>query len=139
MKMFNLINIGERAGSGIPNIYTVWEKQGWAQPDITEQFEPYRTILTLPLQKEKHNAENKKNGDKKSAIKNGDKKSAINQNKKNQIIDYLTDHPYAKTADIAQHIDLKPSRTRDYLCELVTEEIIVAEGSNKNRIYTLKS
>ena len=139
MKMFNLINIGERAGSGIPNIYTVWEKLEMSQPDITEQFEPDRTILTLPLQKEKHNAENKKIGDKKSAIKIGDKKSAINQNKKNQIVDYLTDHPYAKTADIAQHIDLKPSRTRDYLCELVTEEIIVAEGSNKNRIYTLKS
>ena len=117
----------------------MWDKQGWAQPDIAEQFEPDRTILTLPLQKEAHHVENSKNGDKKSAIKIGDKKSAINQNKKNQIIDYLTDHPYAKTADIAQHIDLKPSRTRDYLCELVTEEIIVAEGSNKNRIYTLKS
>ena len=24
MKMFNLINIGERAGSGVPNIFNVW-------------------------------------------------------------------------------------------------------------------
>ncbi|MFI3214603.1 MAG: hypothetical protein R3Y24_14890 [Eubacteriales bacterium] len=29
MKMFNLINIGERAGSGVPNIFNVWEDEGW--------------------------------------------------------------------------------------------------------------
>lgn len=27
MKMFNLINVGERAGSGIPSIFRIWEKQ----------------------------------------------------------------------------------------------------------------
>ena len=30
LKMFNLIDIGERAGSGIPNIFRVWREQGWA-------------------------------------------------------------------------------------------------------------
>lgn len=28
MKMFNLINIGERAGSGVSNIFNVWEDEG---------------------------------------------------------------------------------------------------------------
>ena len=28
IKMFNLINVGERAGSGLPSIRTVWQKQG---------------------------------------------------------------------------------------------------------------
>ena len=27
IKMFNLINVGERAGSGLPSIRTVWQKQ----------------------------------------------------------------------------------------------------------------
>ena len=31
MKMFNLIGIGERAGSGVPDIYSVWEQHGWKQ------------------------------------------------------------------------------------------------------------
>ena len=48
IKMFNLINIGERAGSGIPNIYNVWKKQGWQEPRIAESFEPARIMLTLP-------------------------------------------------------------------------------------------
>lgn len=44
MKMFNLINIGERAGSGVPNIFNVWEDEGWIEPVIEEKFDPDRTI-----------------------------------------------------------------------------------------------
>ena len=47
MKMFNLINIGERAGSGVPNIFNVWEDEGWKEPEIIEKFEPDRTVLVL--------------------------------------------------------------------------------------------
>lgn len=49
MKMFNMIGIGERAGSGVPNIYSVWEVNGWEAPTVEEQYNPDRTILTLHL------------------------------------------------------------------------------------------
>jgi predicted HTH transcriptional regulator len=61
MKMFNLINIGERAGSGVPNIFNVWEDEGWVEPVIEERFDPDRTILTLEFKK--------KSGDKKATKK----------------------------------------------------------------------
>lgn len=47
MKMFNLINIGERSGSGVPNIFNTWNDQGWKEPVIEERFDPDRTTLTL--------------------------------------------------------------------------------------------
>lgn len=47
MKMFNLINIGERSGSGVPNIFNTWEDKGWKEPIIEERFDPDRTVLTL--------------------------------------------------------------------------------------------
>ena len=47
MKMFNLINIGERSGSGGPNIFNTWNDQGWKEPVIEERFDPDRTTLTL--------------------------------------------------------------------------------------------
>lgn len=130
LKMFNLIDIGERAGSGIPNIFRVWREQGWAAPTFTEQLEPERTILSLTFEKI---------GDKKSVIKIGDKKSVINEKMKETIIAYLTDHAEAKTAEIAAYIGLKLSRTRDYLNELIAEDIVVAEGGNRNRTYRLRS
>jgi len=66
MKMFNLINIGERAGSGVPNIFNVWEDEGWVEPSIEEKFDPDRTILTLEFKK--------KSGDKKVTKKSDEKK-----------------------------------------------------------------
>lgn len=51
LKMFNLIDIGERAGSGIPNIFRVWREQGRKEPIITEFSEPDRTMLSLNLGK----------------------------------------------------------------------------------------
>ena len=51
MKMFNFINIGERAGSGVPNIFNVWADEGWEEPVIEERFDPDRTILSLSFVK----------------------------------------------------------------------------------------
>lgn len=50
---------GERAGSGIPNIFIVWNKQGWLAPKIEESFEPERITLSLQIEV---------SGDKKVAI-----------------------------------------------------------------------
>lgn len=58
---------------------------------------------------------------------------------KETIIAYLTDHTEAKAASIAEYIGLKPSRTRDYLNELVSEGVVVAQGGNRSRTYRLKS
>ena len=58
---------------------------------------------------------------------------------KETILAYLTDHAKAKASAIADYSGLKPSRTRDYLNELVSAGIVVAEGRNRNRTYSLKS
>ena len=131
LKIFNMIDIGERAGSGIPNIFRAWHDQGWAEPTITQSMNPDRITLSLVLSPTRTD---------KSAIKIGDKiNSAIKSAKRQMIIDYLTDHPSAKSAEIAEYVDLKPSRVRDYLAELIAEDIIVAEGGNRNRTYRLKA
>ncbi len=71
MKMFNLIDIGEHAGSGVPNIFNVWEDEEWEEPDIKESFDPDRTSLILKFVK-------------KQAIKTSDKKQAIKTSDKNK-------------------------------------------------------
>ena len=59
MKMFNMIGIGERAGSGIPDIYQVWENEGWQIPVIEESYNPDRTCLSLEFA-EKRTIKNKR-------------------------------------------------------------------------------
>ena len=127
LKMFNMIDVGERAGSGIPNIFRVWHDQGWYEPTFLQSFDPDLTVLSLHLSPI---------GSGKSAIKIGDKNKTA---KRQLIIEYLTDHPDAKSAEIAEYIDLKPSRVRDYLLELIKENIVITSGGNRNRTYRLKS
>ena len=77
---------------------------------------------------------------KKEAIKRDDKKETIKTVKqKNEIILYLTDHTSAKSADIAALLDVKSTRVKKLLSELIAEGVVVTEGSNRNRTYKLKS
>ena len=50
IKMFSLINIGERAGSGLPMIFKAWTGTDFAMPDITEKENPDRVCLILPVE-----------------------------------------------------------------------------------------
>ncbi len=129
IKMFNLVDIGERAGSGIPNIFSVWKKQGWNAPTISESFEPERIILSLDVSK---------NGDKKAAIKSGDKKAATKTAlHKQAIVEYLTENISAKSSEIAELLGLKSSRVKEILNDMITDGVVVSEGGNKNKVYKL--
>ena len=123
MKMFNLIDIGEHAGSGVPNIFNVWEDEGWEEPDIKEDFDPDRTSLTLKFVK-------------KQAIKTSDKKQAIKtKNNQEKIRLYLQRNETAKAKDIAELLGLSMARTREILSMMDDVQSI---GRNKTRIYRLR-
>ena len=139
MKMFNLINIGERAGSGIPKIYKTWEKQGLKLPELTESFMPDRIVLSLQIEKSADKKPPIKSADKKPPIKIADKKVPVRTaGKMEMIIDYLTENPVAKAADISKYIDSSDRRTREILKMMVEGGVIEVEGSNRNRVYMLK-
>ena len=133
MKMFNLINIGERAGSGVPNIFNVWNDEGLVEPEIEERFDPDRTILTLSFAKKQA----KKTSDKKQAKKTSDKKQAKKTKENIEMIKkYLEQHGESKTNDIAEYINLSPARTRALLKEI---KEVQALGGNSNRTYKLEN
>ena len=48
-KMFQLVGLGEQAGSGMPKIFTGWESQHWKQPELKVEIESNQTILTLKM------------------------------------------------------------------------------------------
>jgi predicted HTH transcriptional regulator len=48
MKMFTLVEIGERAGSGIPDFANTWKKYMGALPQFKVTYNPARTSLSMP-------------------------------------------------------------------------------------------
>ena len=143
IKMFNLIDIGERAGSGIPNIYSIWDKQGWEAPIITEDFEPARITMSLSVLTEDTFIVS---GDKKVTIKGDDKKATITSDDKKKvtelqketIIEYLTDHVNVRSSELTELLGVKTTRVKNLLNSLIADGIVVAEGANRNRTYRLK-
>ena len=123
MKMFNMIGIGERAGSGIPDIYQVWENEGWPMPVVEESYNPDRTRLSLEFKKQA----------KKTSEDNRRRKTEENYK---MIREYLSHNGLSKTNDIADAIGLSAARTRVLLKEMPDVEY---EGTNTNRKYRLSN
>lgn len=48
-QMFLMIGLGERAGSGIPKIFSGWKSRQWAQPRLREVELPEQTLLELHM------------------------------------------------------------------------------------------
>ena len=45
--IFALVDIGERSGMGLANLHGLWKKYGYAEPKITESYDPDRTVLVV--------------------------------------------------------------------------------------------
>ncbi len=135
MKMFNLINIGERAGSGVPDIFRTWEEEGFEEPIIEERYgDAARTSLILPLVE--------KQAKKTSEITVRNKENAIKQAKKTMenrklILEFIKMNGDSKTSEIAERIQLSESRTRAILGEMVAEGKIGTSGETKRKTYFL--
>lgn len=74
------------------------------------------------------------------ADKNDSKSEKLNRNNENrrQIIDFIADKGVSDSKSVSKAIGLKPSRTRDYLKQLVDEGILETEGEYKSRKYKIK-
>ena len=128
MKMFNLIDIGDSAGSGIPNIFYTWKQHGWSEPTIKQTVHPNRIEFLLPLMKR---------GDKVTRIKQEGKKAEMKSAlKRAMIIDYLTDHAEGSFEELTSLLGVKPSNTKKLLDDLIEEGIVAI---TENGMYLLKA
>ena len=118
-KMFNLIGLGEHAGSGVPDIFHAWKEVGLEEPIVEEKFgegNPDRTVLILPLTTNLG-----------TSLVTGDEVSdeAGDEAKKSRIIDFCKE-PRSKT-EIKEHIGIKSERyiRQKLIMPLLTEGRLV--------------
>lgn len=133
MKMFNLINIGERAGSGVPNIFNVWEDEGFVEPVIEERFDPDRTILSLSFIKKQV----KKKSDRKKATEKSDRKKLTKktQEQYEKILAFMQPNTWYKATDLVDVVGVKITRTKELLRELIDEKKLEDDGATKGKRY----
>ena len=131
------IDVLEGWGSGFRRIREQSAEYGINPPEIVEIADMVRVNFSRPTFTKigDKSAINEQIGDKSAINEQIGDKSVINH--KEVICSYLKEHGKSKTQDIAEHIGLKISRTKDYLSELVEDGKIKSNGANKNRTYSL--
>ncbi len=121
IQMFSLAALAGQSGSGLPFIYSVWRRQGWAMPVIREAFEPECITLTMPF------------------TKPGWRRTARIPMQAGWIVDHLTDCASATLAEIASYTGLSRIQTKSCLSMLLDQGILVAEGDGLRKRYRLKA
>jgi len=75
-------------------------------------------------------------------IKSDDKKVTINSKKnteqKNMIVGFIKEYGSAKSSDLCDLLGVKSTRIKKLIYELIDEDILAANGGNRNRTYSLK-
>ena len=77
--------------------------------------------------------------DRENSVNSKSKSEKQNRNDENrrQILDFIADNGISDSKSISKAIGLKPSRTRDYLKQMVEEGVLEIEGEYKNRKYKI--
>lgn len=136
MKMFNLIDIGERAGSGVPELFTVWEKEGWEEPQIEERLDgAERTKVVLSFKKKSAEKKYQKSAGKvseKSAGKKLTKKTLIQYE---MILSAMEPGVWYQANEFIDLLGVKESRTKILLRELVANHYLEDDGATKGKKY----
>ncbi len=138
--MFSLIDIGERAGTGLEAIYRTYRESGLSEPVIEEDMTPARVRLTLPLTKlpsgmfiKEREAEYVPLRSHRHSIP-----YISGRSREHMILDYLDSAVSASSSQIADMLGLRSSRTKEILSEMVAKGLITAEGRGPGRRYRIR-
>jgi predicted HTH transcriptional regulator len=134
MKMFNMINVGERAGSGVPNIINTWADAGLKEPIIEEQFNPDRTILILSLEEKGAKLSNRqtaKPSNRQIAKPSGDQTVGIDVELQERMLEKIANKPTITIKKLSSELEI-PLRTMErYIQKLHKRGVIKRVGGKR--------
>ena len=133
LKMFNLIGVGERAGSGVPDIYDVWKTEGLAAPKVEERFgegNPDRTMVTLPLVDHAINHALSEKGQEKGHEKGHNKHEEI-KDRADAVLQIIKEDPTISLKVIGDRLGISVKQVRTAFDVLKADYGVTREGNAK--------
>lgn len=129
MKMFSLIDVGERAGTGVPDVFATWANAGLPEPRIEEKFgEADRTILTLMLESDAKSAHNEQITD------NNEQLNGLNEQiteRQRIVLRFVEKSPRATYDDMARAAGVSSATVRRDAEILIGRGLLKRVGSRK--------
>lgn len=124
--MFSLIDVGERAGSGLCDLYNNWKKFGYNTPVLCETVDPDRISLTLEIEIDSNHDSNERN--------NG---SNLTENEA-KVIAILRRNNSVSASEISKEIGLSVSTVNRVYRTLKNKGYITREGKTRGKWIVLQ-
>jgi len=138
MKMFTLINIGERAGGGIPDMVKKWTSAGFGRPVLNERVNPERSSIFLPLgiegdsgdfdQTQSVSSNSLAHGDELALLPNSDARLSDNERIAFRL---AIEQGRVTTAMLSENAGISKLTANRTLKHLVDTEVLAWRGRNK--------
>ncbi len=138
MKMLNLLGFGEHSGNGVPDIFSVWEKAGLAEPVIEEHFGedgPNKTVVILPLVLKNQALFEKR--PEKGPEKRPHRKTDDIEKRIMQVYELIAINPSISRPEIGQQLNISLKQTRIAVDALKERGIIHREGSARKGLWVI--
>jgi ATP-dependent DNA helicase RecG len=119
----------EKYGSGITRVIKLFHEAGLEAPKFEVTGTGVKVTVWTREVADKPTTNEK-------VVNKADDKPTINDVEK-QIIDYIKNNGESATKEIAKHIELSITQTKEYLYRLVRANLLQALGANRNKTYRL--
>lgn len=135
LNMFNFIGIGERAGSGVPNVYSIWERENLEEPVVEEASGREGTIcttVTLPLMN--RNADSPLLGKDSNFLEKGSKKGSKKaeiERRVEEVYEAIKSNPNIKSKELENMLNATKKQIQDALKKLQDSNRIQRENGNR--------
>ena len=132
--MFSLINVGERSGTGLCDVYNIWEESGFRRPELVETVDPDRITLTLEIKLDnasKSDGENDGENDGETVNKYAD----LNKTQR-RVYEEIKKGPTAPAEDIAKSLGVSRPTIERAISVLKKKGYIIRDGGAKGGKWT---
>ena len=129
--IFALIDVGERSGMGLSNLYSTWAELGYDRPEIEEFHEPDQTVLKVYL---KTSIKSAKTSTKKTSTKNfglPDEELVVLRLTSSRVVEAMRRNPKVTREELVEQLRVTVSGINWQIAKLQKDKVIRRVGGRK--------
>ena len=143
LKMFSMIDIGERAGSGIPGVFSVWNKEFGLLPEYMQRITPERTTTVLKLAESAQSSIKNCTENAEIALKNNENCPEVSLRMPPNCPEIaqrtymaIAANPYATIEELSEKLDVSPRTVKNHIA-LLRDKFIKRIGSDTKGFWKI--
>ena len=130
-KMFSMLGVAEKAGSGTDKIMKGWREANWRSPNIEEQQTPDKVVLTMPMESFLSEETKGRLTEKFGIIANSFDHNVLT------TLALACDEGYVTSTRLRYSLNLHKSAISDMLKLMTQKGLLVSEGYGRGTRYVL--